>query len=364
MTTENSDKGLGDAAKAEQEKIEQEKIERLNNPDGAFEDDFNPKGGEEGDDKGDDKGEGDGGAEGAKGSDGDDFKPSPAWDIISNRLGEDFKVPEDLSQENEQEKIDEYFSKIYSKGEDDMPQLAKDIIDAHKSGEFDERQFLQEKASVFDRTKMTDDELIKEEYVKAVGIKSDKNPDGLTEEDINESIEKLSPVEKRIRANKIRESDKARMENVRQEPETAKLKRIENYNKVLDEVVPKLTEEFEKDDDLRSISGIDLGKAKVKEYSEVFKKGMSLDEKTGQAELIGKILNDDKMLFKVGMFLEYENQISESIQKLVSSAKGEGKDSILDNLDLNPSKSKGTAGESEMSEEEKQARLNAPEGTY
>lgn len=337
------------------EEIDQKLVERFAAPEGQFQDDYK---GPEGDD-------GNGGA-------GDEFKPSPYWEFYKQKLPEDqresFKLPENLSKENEVELLDGHFKSIYSPNTeglievDKLHPFAKEVVELAKTQEFNPDDFIKTKAGSLSLLNASDDELIRAEYIEKVGVKSEKNPNGLTEEDIKSGIESMNLLDKKVRANEIREKKRAEFQrsNVT-DPEVIK----NNIQKHNTEVTTFANEFFEKNKasaEVRNVLGIDIGESNFAKLKEAYVNDFSVNKE-------GKITGMEKLdqnLMKVYMFLTYEKEISELIKESVSKAKNEGRGGVFDKLHLSPQQNSGGSFENNtgMTEEELRNRFAAPEGNY
>jgi len=332
-----------DAEKARQEEIQR----RLEADEGQFNDDLPPD---------------------PKGEEGGEFTPSPYWDLIKNKLPEDerekFVLPEGISKENEQEFLDKHFEKIYSKGEvqgvkiEELPPIAREIYEKSKAEEnFDVKNFLKTKVSSQNYSEMSDDDIIKQAYIDKVGMKSDDNPDGLTDEMIQEGLSSMNILDKKEKASQLRKEyvakQEAEMSNYKVDP-AARQKQVDDYNKSVTELASKFFDkDREKPETYRKIGGVDIGEEKYQSFKEDFVNNFSLSTE-GQQKFVAELFSDDVKLMKVAMFLKYEDEIANAL----SQKFGEGKNLILDKLDLTPRA--GNAGSSDskgMTEDERKARL-------
>ena len=331
--------------------------ERFANPDGQFKDDY----------KGPEGGDGAGGAGG-----GDTFTPSTHWDYYKSKLPEDqrenFKLPENLSKENELELLDSHFKQLYTPNTDGLIEVdklhpfAKEVLELAKTNEFNPDEFIKSKSGALSLLNASDDDLIKMEFVEKVGIKSEKNPNGLTEDEIKTGIESMNILDKRAKANEIRERKRVEFQrsNVN-DPEVVKA----NIQKHNTEVATFANDFFEKNKSVaeaRSILGIDIGESNFAKLKEAYVNDFSVNKEnkiTGMEKL-------DQNLMKVYMFLTYEKEITEAIKASISSAKNEGREGIFSKLFLTPQSSGGGSfdGNPKMTEEEIANRFGSPEGTF
>ena len=159
------------------------------------------------------------------------FTVSPVWDVL--KADEGFTMPEGITAENEQELIKPLLAKKF--GFDVQPELhplAKQIQDmASTNPNLTINDLVNEVSEQFvDASKMSADEKISFDLFARYGVyDAEKNPDGLTEQDVTEYIAKLTKIEKQEAAKIIEQN-------------------INEYNKKLtDEYQEKNKELFEKE---------------------------------------------------------------------------------------------------------------------
>jgi len=150
------------------------------------------------------------------------------------------------------------------------------------------------------------------------------------------------------------ESEKHLQSNFQVSPE-ARQKKIDDWNSTVKTTAEDLFEKEENLKELRVIAGVDLGEAKVKAWKDNFIKGFSVNEK-GAIHYRDLLFNDDKVLAKAILFLEHEKDIAEALTKKF----GEGKDIILDTLDLKPRREGGSVKDDVMTDEEIKNKLDSP----
>lgn len=308
----------------------------------------------------------------------DEFTPSPYWDLYKNKLPETdreaFKLPEGINKENEQELLDEHLKKIYASQNDNLDNihpLAKEIIDKSKEGNFNPEEFIKSKAGISSLANASDDDLLKAKYIKEIGIKSEKNPTGMSEDEILEGLRNMNPLEKRKIANEERIKYQETINNsYNYKPDPiAMQKELEKYNNGVRDFADKYfiqakenlpEDQKQKVLQRRTIAGVDIGEARFIELRKDFEESFKINDK-GVAPIQEMLLNNDDALAKAFMFLKNEEIISQALTRQFN----EGKNFMFDKLDLNGRKLSGVLGaDGKMSREEYEARLDAPEGTF
>jgi hypothetical protein len=307
-----------------------------------------------------------------------DYTPSPYWDYIKNKLPDEqketFKLPEDISAENEQKYLDEHLKSIYGSQEDplkDVHPLAREIIEKSKEENFNAEEFVKSKVSTVSLQNATDDDLVKIKYVREIGLKSDENPNGLSEEDMLKGIQEMNPLEKRKIANEERANvQKSVQQSFDYKPDpVAMQKRVEDYNKGVDQFAEqffaKESETLPEDQrkailSRRTIAGVDLGDAEFTTAKEEFRKSFKVGS-DGTTEIQKLLLNNDENLAKAYLFLKYEDKIQQALTRKYN----EGVNFTFEKLSANGRQLSGSFGQGgAMSQEEIDARLNSPDGYF
>lgn len=300
------------------------------------------------------------------------FTPSPLWDFYKTKLPDDqresFKLPEDITKENETEVLDAHFKTLYSPQSDnnddplkDVHPLAKEIIEYAKDPNFNPNDWLSKKANVSSMVNASDDDLLVNKYMKELG-KTEDNPNGMTREEIVAEVEKLNPLEKKVQAKKEREiiQEQVNKSMSYQADPAAMQKAVEEKNANVTKFADTyFSDKRQNPEKTRTIAGVELSEAEFQTFKNEFVQDFTIG-KEGYAP-IAKVLNDDNMLVKIAFFLKYEDKIAQTLTQKFN----EGKNFVFDKLNLSNdggSHSHG-AGQS-MTQEEINARLKAPEGSY
>ena len=323
---------------------------------------------------------GEGGSAGGAGGDGGSgggaptFTPSPIWDYYKAKLPEDkrneFKLPENLSAETEQQLLDEHLTGIYSKKPtlDNLHPLAREIQEyAGSVDNFDAVEFMKSKVGEMTHAGKTDDDLVYEAYAAKL-LKTEANPYGKTEEEIKEMLKSVNPLEKSTIAIEMRKKIDMEAKNRYNNPEASAQNRakmqelyIQNTTKFIDEKFKPEQQRGDKAVEARSIAGIDIGEANFQAFKEDFK-AMVMPDKDGVIPLAVKLQNDDA-IFEFAMYQAFKDEIRKAMVK----SKNEGKMFMLDQLPKEPggntgggrAPAAGTYTDTEMSD-----RMSKPEGTY
>jgi hypothetical protein len=305
---------------------------------------------------------------------GDTFTPSPLWDYYKSKLPEtereSFKLPEDVTKDNETELLDKHFEKIYSKAPvvDTLHPLAKEIQElSSKVDNFDALEFIKSKAGALDYGKRDDDSIVTEIYSKQV-LKSEQNPNGLTAEEIAENVANMNVMDKRIMANKYREQMDAEIKTRYQPGQQKTIYNDSNmlnaYKQQVEEYVNKIfvpeNQRGEKAHEIRTIAGVDIGESNFQNFKDEFQK-MLLPNDEGVIEMAVK-QQDDNYLFEFALYQRFKDVVKDAIVK----AKNEGKLGALNQLPETPQNvGGGTTNKNQaLSMEEMIERFSKPEGTY
>ena len=308
------------------------------------------------------------GNEGGEGS-GSDFKPSSYWDIVKDTEG--FEMPENVTKENEMELLKPYIAKKFGIEEKEpviieehIHPVAKKVQDLYQSNpNITLTEVARELTSdIIDTGKMTDDQLIRMDFIDRFGLyDEEKNPEGVTEEEIEESIEGMSRLDKKQRAALIKESIEAR--NIKREKEhlaVTEQQRDKAYNDYL-EVVEKTSSDLLAGlKETTDIYGVKVSQSDLSEYLKEFKDFLKPDKATGERKL-DKWLSNDQTLFK--LFVLDVMRGEDSMKELITQGREAAKEEILNRLKLTPP-TKGSQGTrlNMQDPETIRLKLSSPEG--
>lgn len=265
------------------------------------------------------------------GGDNDDFKPSSHWETVRELMPEEqresFEIPEDVNAENEIELLREAFKGVVSDGPSKQQNpngvyhpLALDLQQQaiEKGKDFDPVKWFEEKKTYFDSEALQsrpDDELVIESLVKQYGLKSEENPNGLEMSEYEAHVAKMSPLEKKIEAGKVREQLQTEASRYKFDPENFKAPEPPKP----EDIKRSFEDAFGKTKDELTIGGIDISKA-IDDKSKEAMQNMFIPEADGYSKM-QKMLADDKVLLKLA-FLEsagddfFKNIMSEESTKL------------------------------------------------
>lgn len=310
-----------------------------------------------------------GGSGGGGGGGTEAFVPSTHWDLYKSKLPEtekaSFKLPENLNRDNEAEELDKYLSKVYTKQPsfDNLHPLAREIQEAAQTGQFDPETFIQSKFNSFNITNVSDDDLLFASYKQRVG-KSDNNPTGFEDDQIRNELSRIDALEKRERANMIRQTESQRMREAYSVDNTKTIEQrksayLQEVDQNINQIFKTEAERGQEASKIRTIGGIDIGESNFQAMKDDYRKLIMFDEK-GEIPLAVK-LQDPNTYFKFAMFEKYEKYFADAITK----ARNEGKFSAIDMLPSNPIHGSGGIGNSgePFSIEESIRRMGSPDGT-
>lgn len=298
-----------------------------------------------------------------------DFKPSSYWDIVKDVEG--FEMPTEVTAENENELLRPYIAKKFGievpepqKLEDTIHPVAKKVQDMlNENPDLTVVDIAKELSSdVIDTSKMTEDQLIRMDIVDRFGIyDEEKNPEGFTEEEIEESIEKMSRLDKKRNALLIKEAVEARNATKQKEYTlVAEAQREKAYNEYLETVEKTSSKLLAELKDTTDIYGVKISQSDLNDYIKEFKEFLKPDKATGERKLDQWLSNDQK-LFK--LFILDVMQGEDSMKELITQGRESAKEEILSRLKLTPPK-KGTQGTrlNMQDPETLRLKLGSPEG--
>lgn len=271
------------------------------------------------------------------------FTASPIWNVL--KADEGFTMPEGITAENEQELIKPLLAKKF--GFDVQPELhplAKQIQDmASTNPNLTINDLVNEVSEQFvDASKMTTDQKISFDLFARYGVyDAEKNPDGLTDEDVAEHIAKLTKIEKqeaaKIIEQNINEYNKKLTDEYQEKNKALFEKEYEGIVTKTKEHISKLKIELSKVD---SIFGVPVNQEQHAKYLEEFERIVTPD-KTTRERVLDDILSNDMLLYKV--FVAMVKNGEDKVIEMMTKSRENAKEELFKKLEITPSFSSGNS---------------------
>ena len=271
----------------------------------------------------------------------EEYDPNPLWDEIKSEYEEQhgegtFVKPEGITPENERKLLLDFLSKNVEPSLDDIPDDAKEIIELHKKGAYNPEEFFKQRSPQNDYTKLPDKEFLFTDYKIREG-KSEKNEDGVTDEEIDEFLSKKTKLE-------LREMARSRRDQITQARESAKQKEVEKITQTREQRFQETNENriqaaqkvVNQHKDVREYYGIEFTPQEDAQFKKDFVEMVKLNKETGR-DKIAEMLNDDTTYLRVAAML-WKGE--EKLKGYMSDLKEGTKRSIEEKLDpaLEPGK--------------------------
>lgn len=306
-------------------------ISRLTAPEGSYEDDVV-------DDDTDTQDKGDDAVETRKTVETDTpatFTPSKDWELVKDLEG--FEMPKDITAENEKELLKPFIAKKYGIEQPVLHPLAQQIQErAASNPNLSLNDLITEASAQFvDPTKMSTDEKIAfDMYAKYGEYNAESNPDGVTQEDIDEYIKGLSKIQKNEFAKAIEQSINAYNQKVMEDNKLAQQAAYEKQYEGMVENINKYITKLEQDvSSIDNVFGIPVNQEDHKVYLEEFKR-LSIPDKATGLRGIDEILSNDVTLYK--MYLLATKFGEEKVIEQITKGRESGKAELLKKLKITP----------------------------
>lgn len=266
----------------------------------------------------------------------------PVWQniqkIYEQQYGEGtFKKPDEITPETEFDTLLAYLHQNLEPNLEGFPDEAREIIELYRQGTYDPDEYLKQKANQTDILKLPAYDFLFNMYRSTQG-KSDKNPDGHTEEEIHEFLKGMNKIQLKELADQKKASISVHREQnkVQREQELKKLEETEfmNVQKQKEEKAKKIVNQLGEAVDF---FGIEPSHEDRATYNKDFVEMVKLNPQTGTSKLYD-LLQDDSMLYKVGYFI-WKN---ENLRGYLTDLKEGVKKNIESKLDPTLEKDKGS----------------------
>lgn len=216
--------------------------------------------------------------------------------------------------------------------QDDYPEFIREAIRAHKEGKFNQDDFINRYQGIGDIDKAPSETVIREFYTKKHGLKSDENPNGVTQEEIDAYIGMLK--EKNIldfTARDFRPQLKNMVETEKQQQYDQQFDQVINLQKENLNNLFAITEKYD------NIYGVKVSKPELEAFNKEVEDFL-LPKKGEQVvpmyvtEKFAKLLSNDETLYQMLFAATREAQIKDNQTR----AKESTKRAIEDKLGLRP----------------------------
>lgn len=293
------------------------------------------------------------------------FTESPIWSVFKSDEG--FTMPENLTAENEQELMKPFIAKKFGfESQPELHPLAKQIQDMSVTNpNLTINDLVNEISEKFvDVSKMTVDEKIAFDLRARYGVyDEEKNPEGLTEDDIKEHIAKLTKIEKqeaaKIIEQNINEYNKKLTDEYQAKNKELFEKEYEGIVAKTKEHISKLKIELSKVD---SVFGVPVNQELHSKYLEEFERIVIPDKETGQRG-IEEILSNDVLLYKAWLIMAKFGE--DKVIEMMTKGRENAKEELLKKLEITPNFSSGNSREfvsgKEVNYEEAAKLLSIPQ---
>jgi len=253
-------------------------------------------------------------------------KLSPIWDKIKADYERDvpdqpFAIPEDVSPENEAEKLYEFLISNVNIMPNDVPSEVLEIIELHQKGKYNPQEYFKQLSAQNDILKLPSKDFLFH-ALRSENGKSDKNPEGWTDEDINEYLSKKSRIELDEDANRKKQTFEDRRKR-EEETRVAREKQLEAEN--LQKLQASIEESAQRAINLHKhsndIFGIEFTAEEKSQFHKDYVEMLKL-EPNGKSNKLGRMLSDEATLYKVAALLwkgeglkGYITDIKESVKE-------------------------------------------------
>jgi len=215
----------------------------------------------------------------------------------------------------------------------ELPEDLQELILASQNEGFDYQKYNERKSKQKEIQELPAKDFLSL-YYKSMYGKTEQNPNGLTDEEIQEEISTYSPMQIKIQHNNLLSEY-----NKTVEEERAKVKEQLQSTKTIitkeeqESLTKNINETIERNKDKKEIAGVPLSEADVKVLPEFFKSIVSVNSETGTTPL-DDMLQDDDFLYEVAGVIYKMKQ--GGFKKEISDMKESIKQNIFDKLGLTP----------------------------
>lgn len=263
------------------------------------------------------------------------YTPSPLWDSFKDLEG--FKMPENITAETENDLLRPFVAQKFGLEKPVLHPLAQQIQDLTATNPNLTINDLVTNVSeqYVDASKFSIDEKIAFDLKTRYGVyDSEKNPSGLTDDDILQEIGRMTKIQKQDAALVIDENIKNYNDNLVKEYKEKQSATYEaQYNQMLSETKSELNTLKESLSKVDSIYGIPVNQETHDQFLAEFERVVIPNKETGE-RLIDDILSDNMTLYK--MFVMVSKFGEEKVIETITKGREGGKEALLKSLGITP----------------------------
>ena len=254
----------------------------------------------------------------------------PVWkniqQIYESEYGENtFKKPEGITPDTEFQVLLDFLHKNLEPNLEGIPTEAKEIIELNKQGVYDPAEYFKQKSTQTDVENLSPYDFLFNMYRAQQG-KSDKNPNGHTDEEIHDYLKGMNKIQLKELADQKKGSVLAQREQTRVQREQEQLRLMETQFQSIqsqkEEQAKKVVNQFGSSGDF---FGVEPSIEERESYNRDFVEMVKLNPKTGTSKLYD-MLQDDAMLYKIGYYIwkgedlkGYLTEMKENVKKNIES---------------------------------------------
>ena len=269
----------------------------------------------------------------------DNVFQSKYLDIVKKKYEDHgFEMPNDVTEENFLDKIDELYSSRVNNSQL-HPEVEK-FNQAVQQG-VNPTEYLKTLRGIDEVLEMPADTLVRTSLEQNFG-KSDRRPNGWTEEKIESTIQKMENSGLlEIEAEKIRTSyeqnKQTAADNMIREVQNQRTVNSAKMNELRNESIKSSMNYFSKMD---NINGLPVSQSEKAEFADQFRYLVTPDDKKGVSPLL-EMLQSDETLVKVAYFLSRGDA---KIKEQITRSKESSKEQFLSKLDPEPKTTQSRGG--------------------
>jgi hypothetical protein len=281
------------------------------------------------------------GGQGGDGSGDGGTTENPIITTFAERLklkGIDVEVPEELNKPDANpEEVINFIERQLEENVAYSDPFINEYVNASKQEGFSREKFLQQYNHKVSLLNLPSKDFLYN-YFKSQNGKSEQNPDGWTDEEINTHLSKLTRIELDTQAGQLKSKLKESIFKPKVDPE-ALAKKAEIANKALSKRVNTLFDVMSQE---KEFGGIPHTEEDAKNFKEFFSAISTINPKTGRP-ILSTMLNDDKVLYKAMYLLWKAEGTEKNIKAWLSDFKEGYKEDVLNRTRVNQRRDSGNA---------------------
>jgi len=253
------------------------------------------------------------------------YKPSKYWEKVKTGFEEangtdSFKLPDGITEENEHEKLFEFLQENYIGNPElfisQLDPRVQNIVRSSLEENFDYDTHVAQANNQNAIFNLPSDQFMKV-FLKQQNGKSEKNPDGWTDEDINVHVEKMDKIERDKQVLTLKNQMKvAKQQELSEKNKVKESENEKNFQKILSKQETDISTLIERNKSKKTFMGIEFSDAEKEQFLKDLPSLIKINPKTKTFPLYDMLRSDDTLMEMAAVVWKGEKGVRDHIDEI------------------------------------------------